>query len=97
MDNDETESVGDAAAVAAILKSMRPAIATIKDDAERRRITDTLLASMGLGRKKSDIARIMKTTQKNAKKAADSKPKMDPDACQSAYDKRNPHKNGGTK
>lgn len=97
MDNDETESVGDAAAVAAILKSMRPAIATIKDDAERRRITDTLLASMGLGRKKSDIARIMKTTQKNAKKAADSKPKMDLDACQSAYDKRNPHKNGGTK
>ena len=87
---------GDRAVLLSVLKEMRPAIAAIKSDAERKQVTDSLLSCLK-STTQDDISKILSTTQKNAQKAVDSKPAMDLDSCQSAYDKFNPHKNGGNK
>lgn len=96
MDEEKTAPVGDKAALLSAFKAIRPAIAAIKDDAERRKVTDSFLSCFNSA-EESDISKIVKTTHKNLQKATDSKSGIDLDACQSAYDKRNPHKNGGTR
>jgi hypothetical protein len=96
-DNSVLESASRDTAIA-ILKNARPAIAGIKNAAERKKVTDALLRSikdqLGTG-KSGGIAGVMNSTAGAAKKrATDSAPKsgmFDLDAQQAAYDKRNPH------
>lgn len=87
---DNTGCAVDKALAASILKKVRPAVAAIKDEAQRKAVADAIIASV-TDSGNSDTAKIMQTVQKNAKKAADSKPGMDFDAVQKAYDNMNPH------
>ena len=83
---------------AAILKAMKPTVAAISDPKQRKAVTDALFGAVGLGNDDSDISKLMKVVQKNAKKTVDSKSVMDEAAMQAAYDNMNPHKkaeNGG--
>ena len=80
----------DAAVAAEILKKVRPAVAAIQDEKQRKAVADALIASVT--DQKGDIAKILQTVQKNAQKAADSSQKMDADAIQKEYDKFNPHR-----
>lgn len=91
---EETNQKGssmDKAVAAAILKSVRPSVAAIKDEKERKAVADALIACM-TGNGDSDIAKIIQTAQKNAKKANDGRQAMDLDAIQKAYDSQNPHR-----
>ena len=97
MDADNETSM-DRAMAAAILKAVKPTVAAISDPNQRKAVTDALLGAVGLGSADSDISKLMKVVQKNAKKTADSKSVMDEAAMQAAYDNMNPHKraeNGG--
>ena len=85
---DEAESM-DRATALAILKSMRPAIAGIKDADERKAVSDAVLA-MVKGKEVTDAAKIMKAAQKAAVK-----PATDYAEIQKIYDARNPHKKEG--
>lgn len=87
----------DKAVMAEVIKQLRPVIAGIKDSADKKAVTDSLIACLSDGSAVSDIAKIAAATQKNAARLADKKPGIDLDACQSAYDAMNPHKNGGKK
>lgn len=87
----------DKAVMAEVIKQLRPVIAGIKDSADKKAVTDSLIACLSDGSTVSDIAKIAAATQKNAARLADKKPGIDLDACQSAYDAMNPHKNGGKK
>ena len=96
-DNSELEAAAKDAAVA-ILKNARPAIAQIKDPAERKRVTDALLKSVKgqiATSKKRGVADIMSATAKAAQKRATDSAKrpgtFDLEAQQAAYDKHNPH------
>ena len=83
---------------AAILKAMKPTVAAISDPKQRKAVTDALFGAVGLGNDDSDISKLMKVVQKNAKKTVDGKSVMDEAAMQAAYDNMNPHKkaeNGG--
>lgn len=86
----EISSSMDKATVLNILKSVRPAVAGIKDAVERKKVTDSLLACITSG--EDDNSKLVQVAQKNAKKATDSSVAVDLDACQAAYDKMNPHK-----
>ena len=81
----------DKALAASILKRVRPAIAAIKDETQRNAVADAIIASI-TDSSTSDTAKIMQAAQKNAEKAAASKPQMDLDAVQKAYDNMNPHR-----
>lgn len=81
----------DNAVAAAILKSVRPSVAAIKDEKERKAVADALIACV-TGGADSDIAKIVQAAQKNAQRAADNKPGMNLDEIQKAYDKMNPHR-----
>lgn len=81
----------DKALAASILKRVRPAIAAIKDETQRNAVADAIIASI-TDSSTSDTAKIMQAAQKNAEKAATSKPQMDLDAVQKAYDNMNPHR-----
>ena len=97
MDTDNEASM-DQAMAAAILKAMKPTVAAISDPKQRKAVTDALFGAVGLGNDDSDISKLMKVVQKNAKKTVDSKSVMDEAAMQAAYDNMNPHKkaeNGG--
>ena len=97
MDTDNEASM-DQAMAAAILKAMKPTVAAISDPKQRKAVTDAHLGAVGLGNDDSDISKLMKVVQKNAKKTVDSKSVMDEAAMQAAYDNMNPHKkaeNGG--
>lgn len=85
----------DKALAAAILKTMRPAVSAIKDSDERKAVADALIACVTQD-DSGDIAKIVQAAQKNAKKAADIQV-TSVDDIQAAYDKLNPHRNGGTK
>lgn len=87
---DKSGCVVDKALAASILKRVRPAVAAIQDEAQRKAVADAIIACV-TDSSASDTAKIMQTVQKNAKKAADSKPGMDFDAVQKAYDNMNPH------
>lgn len=90
------EAVAKDAAVA-ILKTLRPAIASIKDAAEKKRATDALCASVTryLGTPSpyaaivQNAANVAKAAK--AKDAANNPQTVDLESRQTAYDKRNPH------
>ena len=79
-----------------LLKAARPAVAAIKDEKERKAVSDTLIACVTGSGADGDIAKLMKAAQHNAQEV-----QRIIDLCtdlstlQSAYDKMNPHKNGG--
>lgn len=83
----------DKALAVGILKAMRPSVAAIRDEAQRKAVADALINLVTAKDEKSDIAAILQASQKNAKKAADNKPAgMDNDAIQALYDAMNPHR-----
>ncbi|WP_313184878.1 DUF2213 domain-containing protein [Lacrimispora sp.] len=94
---DKSTGTADKAIMAEVIKQLRPVIAGIKDSADKKAVTDSLIACLTDKDTVSDIAKIAATTQKNAARLADKQPGIDLDACQSAYDAMNPHKNGGKK
>ena len=94
---DKATGTADKAVMAEVIKQLRPVIASIKDSADKKAVTDSLIACLSDKNTVSDIAKIAAATQKNAARLADKKPGIDLDACQSAYDAMNPHKNGGKK
>lgn len=94
---DKATGTADKAVMAEVIKKLRPVIAGIKDSADKKAVTDSLIACLSDKDTVSDIAKIAAVTQKNAAKLADKQPGIDLDACQSAYDAMNPHKNGGKK
>ena len=80
-------------AALAMLRSMRPVVASIEDAATQARVTDALLGAI----KAPDVlGSIMQAAQLNAQKAADSAaPASFDKLCadqKAAYDARNPHK-----
>lgn len=81
----------DQALAAGILKAMRPAVAAIQDEKQRIAVSDALIRCVTVQDSESDIAKILKASQKNARKAADSRPVMDLDKIQASYDRLNPH------
>lgn len=94
---DKATGTADKAIMAEVIKQLRPVIAGIKDSADKKAVTDSLIACLSDKDTVSDIAKIAAATQKNAARLADKQPGIDLDACQSAYDAMNPHKNGGKK
>ena len=76
-----------------LLKRLRPAVAGITDKAERARVVDAVLGSLGGG---DVMAQISRAAASSAQKAADAAMKPDYqkicEAQQAAYDARNPHK-----
>jgi len=107
MDSEETEDSDNSGLKAVahdtaiqILKSARPAIAKIKDKAERKRVTDALISSVRSQTGSKQMSSIMKTiakvAQKQARDSAIGKG-VDLEAVQKAYDSRNPHKKGDSK
>ena len=85
----------DKAMAAGILKAMRPTVAAIKDDKQRRAVSDALIKCVTAQDAANDIANIMQAAQANAK--AKAKPVMDMDKIQASYDALNPHKRKETK
>lgn len=82
----------DKALAASILKAMRPSVAAIKDEAQRKEVSDALIRCVTVQDNVNNIAAIMQATQKNAQAAADSASRMDLEAIQKAYDSQNPHR-----
>lgn len=88
----------DHAAAIEILKAMRPSVAAIKDEAQRRAVSDALINLVTAKEEKDDISAILQASQKNARTAAEKKPAaMDTDAIQAMYDNLNPHRRKETK
>lgn len=92
---DKATGTADKAVMAEVIKKLRPAIAGIKDSTDKKAVTDSLIAFLSDKNAVSDIAKIAAATQKNAAALSDKETGIDLDACQSAYDAMNPHKNGG--
>ncbi|HBI63026.1 MAG TPA: hypothetical protein DDY31_17780 [Lachnospiraceae bacterium] len=81
-----------------ILKTMRPTVAAIKDEAQRKAVSDALINLVAVKDSKDDISAILQASQKNAEKAAGKKPAaMDMEAIQKMYDNLNPHRRKETK
>lgn len=81
----------DKAMAAEILRRVRPSVAAIKNEKERKAVADALIASV-TGGWESDVEKIIHAAQKNANRAADSGHQTDLDAVQKAYDNLNPHR-----
>lgn len=95
MDKDEEgEKAMDAQTAKAVIMAMRPAIAGITNEAERKAATDALLALVKRPAV-NDAAKIAQAAAKNAQTRAEQKPVTDLDAIQKLYDSRNPHKKEG--
>lgn len=88
---EKTPGAMDKAMAAEILKRVRPSVAAIKDEKERKAVADALIASVTEGWE-SDVEKIIHAAQKNAGRAADKAPQADLDAVQKAYDNLNPHR-----
>ena len=95
MDSKDCGMAMDKAMAAGILKAMRPKVAAIKDEKQRREISDALIECVTAQDAANDIANIMQAAQANAK--AKAKPAMDMDKIQASYDALNPHKRKETK
>lgn len=83
----------DAATRKNILLAMRPAIANIKDEAQRKAMTDAVLKIVNAKKETaqdSDAAKLAKIAA--GVKAPKAKNAIDIDAVQALYDARNPHK-----
>lgn len=80
-------------AALAILKSVRPAVASIEDAAVRTQVADALMAAV---KAPDTLSAIVRAAEKNAQKAADAavKPTFEKicEEQKAAYDARNPHK-----
>lgn len=86
MDKDETaEETTDAKA---LLAALRPSIAAITDEAQRKAVTDALMSFVQTPAT-NDAAKIVETAAKNA--ATKKNPTCDIDAVQKLYDACNPH------
>lgn len=83
----------DAETARNVILQMRPVIAGISNEKERKAATDALLALVKRPTADSDAAKIAKAAQANAQAKAQSRPATDLDAIQKLYDARNPHKN----
>jgi hypothetical protein len=84
----------DSATAKALLMAVRPVIAAITDDEQRKAVTDAVVAFVRKPAKANDAAKIAETVAKNA--AANQTKKLDIDEIQALYDARNPHlKKGG--
>lgn len=83
--------VGDAAVQ--ILKNARPAIAAMKDSAEKKRVTDALLASIRTTAGDPGAALLTAARSTAKKRTQDSDPAFRQAAQQAVYDARNPHRN----
>lgn len=81
----------DAQTARSVIMAMRPAIAGITNEAERKAATDALLALVKRPVKDSDAAKIAQTAAANAQTRAAQKPVTDLDAIQKLYNARNPH------
>ena len=85
---DEEEPKPEAMDRAAFLKAVRPAIAGIKDAAERRAVSDSIVKALNLG-KGNDTAKVVDAA---AKAARNNQIKtMSNEELQAIYDSRNPH------
>lgn len=82
----------DRSTAVGILKAMRPAVASIKDEKERLAVSDALIRLVMAEDTQDDISAVLKTSQANGKKAAVSMMTVDTDAIQDAYDAMNPHR-----
>ena len=83
----------DAATRKGILLAMRPAIANIKDEAQRKAMTDAVLKIVNAKKETaqdSDAAKLAKIAA--GVKAPKAKNAVDIDAVEALYDARNPHK-----
>lgn len=85
----------DSATAKALLMAVRPVIAKITDDAQRKAVTDAVVGFVRRPGKANDAAKIAETVAKNS--ANKQNKKMDIDAIQALYDARNPHLNKGGK
>ena len=101
---DKTGCGIDQAAALEMLKRLRPSVAAIQDEAQKKAVADAILSCIVGDESGGDIAKIVKTAQKNAKSAADGISRKEDrlSELQSAYDKQNPHRqqnseNGGMK
>ena len=72
-----------------ILKRLRPVVASIKDPAEKARVTDALLSSV---RNNDGMSDILKATKDSAESKKGKTLEQTIEAQQSAYDSLNPHK-----
>ena len=88
---EQPEGAMDKAMAAEILRRVRPSVAAIKNEKERKAVADALIASV-TGGWESDVEKIIHAAQKNANRAADSGHQTDLDAVQKAYDNLNPHR-----
>ena len=88
---EKTSGAMDKAMAAEILRRVRPSVAAIKNEKERKAVADALIASV-TGGWESDVEKIIHAAQKNANRAADSGHQTDLDAVQKAYDNLNPHR-----
>ena len=83
----------DRAIAAGILKAMRPSVAAIRDEAQRKAVSDALISLVTAGEAKDDIVAVLETSKKNAQRAAEDKcGAVDYDAIQALYDNLNPHR-----
>lgn len=74
----------------AILKRVRPAVASIKDKKDRARVVDALMSSI---RSENQVSKILSATKDSAtKNVAKSNPERAIVEQQKIYDSRNPHK-----
>lgn len=84
----------DAATAHALLTAVKPVIASMKDGAERKAVSDAVLALVK-GRKTttdSDAVKIAEAKRTNAEVKKTGAKACDLDAVQALYDARNPHK-----
>ena len=82
----------DRVLAASILRKVRPAVAAIGDEKQRKAVADAIIAGVTDTAGTSDIARIMQATQRNAAHAADSRTQAGTEEIQKAYDSMNPHR-----
>lgn len=81
----------DAAARRDILTAMRPVVAAISDEAQRKAVSEALVSA--LGSKKNDIAAVADALDLKAAEAKKNN-RMNADDLQKLYDSMNPHKKG---
>lgn len=85
----------DSATAKALLMAVKPVIAAITDDEQRKAVTDAVVGFVRRPGKANDAAKIAETVAKNA--AANKSKRLDIDEIQALYDARNPHLNKGGK
>ena len=83
----------DSATAKALLMAVRPVIAAITDDAQRKAVTDAVVGFVKKPTRANDAAKIAETVAKNA--TGKQNKTMSIDEIQALYDARNPHLNKG--